>query len=127
MITKITDTNIFTSPLRIEANDQMISLDRREEYARQILRGDNEDRNESSQLKAASTLTMKNKMAPGLTKRLDDACLELSIALLDHELPGDLFESAVVGFLAALGIDAVNQTYEDIKNRLLIQAIYLGS
>ena len=77
-------------------NDQLISLDRMEEYARHILRGNNEDRSESPQLKPASTLKTKNEMAPGLTQRLDDACLELSIALLDHELWGDLFESAVV-------------------------------
>jgi hypothetical protein len=42
-------------------------------------------------------------------ERVNDAmgrsCLELCISLLDHDLKGDLFESAAVGFLAALGID----------------------
>jgi hypothetical protein len=37
---------------------------------------------------------------------VDRACLSLCIALLDHPLKGDLFESAIVGFLAALGIDS---------------------
>ena len=44
---------------------------------------------------------------------LDRACLDLSIALLDHEIRGDLFESPLVAFMAALGIDSKNQTYHD--------------
>lgn len=36
---------------------------------------------------------------------LDNACLDLCISLLDHDLKGDLYESAIIGFLAALGID----------------------
>jgi hypothetical protein len=36
---------------------------------------------------------------------MDEGCLELCISLLDHDLKGDLFESAAVGFLAALAID----------------------
>ncbi|KAE8549022.1 hypothetical protein EYB25_007537 [Talaromyces marneffei] len=44
---------------------------------------------------------------------LDRACLRLSIALLDHTLKGDLFESALVGFLAILGVDAEKQTFRD--------------
>jgi hypothetical protein len=44
---------------------------------------------------------------------LDRACLRLSIALLDHTLKGDLFESALVGFLAVLGVDAEKQTFRD--------------
>ena len=35
------------------------------------------------------------------------------MALLDHELKGDLYESAIVGFLAVLGIDAERQTFRD--------------
>lgn len=46
-------------------------------------------------------------------KNLDQACLDLSIALLDHEIRGDLFESPVVAFMAALGIDSKNQTYHE--------------
>jgi hypothetical protein len=42
-------------------------------------------------------------------ERVNDAmgrsCLELCISLLDYDLKGDLFESAAVGFLAALRID----------------------
>jgi hypothetical protein len=37
---------------------------------------------------------------------LDRVCLRFSIALLDHTLKGDLFESVLVGFLAVLGVDA---------------------
>jgi hypothetical protein len=36
---------------------------------------------------------------------LDRACLLLCIALLDHTLQGDYFESVVLSFLAVLGID----------------------
>ena len=36
---------------------------------------------------------------------LDRQCLRFFISLLDHDLRGSLFESAVVGFLAVLGID----------------------
>ncbi|KAJ6111299.1 hypothetical protein N7486_003534 [Penicillium sp. IBT 16267x] len=46
-------------------------------------------------------------------KELDQACLDLSITLLDHEIRGDLFESPVVAFMAALGIDSKNQTYHE--------------
>jgi hypothetical protein len=38
---------------------------------------------------------------------LDMDCLELCISLLDHDLKGDLFESAVVGFLAAIAVDPI--------------------
>jgi hypothetical protein len=39
------------------------------------------------------------------TCNLDRACLLLCIALLDHTLQGDHFESVVLSFLAVLGID----------------------
>ncbi|KAL6228589.1 hypothetical protein BDW75DRAFT_246594, partial [Aspergillus navahoensis] len=35
-----------------------------------------------------------------LQAKLDQACLDLSIALLDHPLKGELFDSTLVGFLA---------------------------
>ena len=38
---------------------------------------------------------------------LDMECLELCVSLLDHDLKSDLFESAVVGFLAAIAIDPI--------------------
>jgi hypothetical protein len=44
---------------------------------------------------------------------LDRACLRFSIALLDHTLKGDLFESGLVGFLAVLGVDAEKKTFRD--------------
>jgi hypothetical protein len=37
--------------------------------------------------------------------KLDQATLDLSIALLDHPLKGDLFESTLVSFLVVLGVD----------------------
>ncbi|KAK5087244.1 hypothetical protein LTR70_007388 [Exophiala xenobiotica] len=40
-----------------------------------------------------------------LSDRLDDLCLRLCISLLDHILRGDLFESVVVGFFAAAGVN----------------------
>ncbi|KAH6871894.1 hypothetical protein B0T10DRAFT_522706, partial [Thelonectria olida] len=39
-----------------------------------------------------------------LRKRLDDKCLVFMVTLLDHRLYGDIYDSIVVGFLAALGI-----------------------
>jgi hypothetical protein len=48
-----------------------------------------------------------------LQAQLDQATLDLSIALLDHPLKGDLFESTLVGFLAVLGVDAARQTLRD--------------
>jgi len=41
-------------------------------------------------------------------------CLSFSIALLDHLLYEDLFESAVVGFLTMLGVDEERQTFRDL-------------
>lgn len=34
-------------------------------------------------------------------------CLELCVSLLDYDLKGDLFESAAIGFLAAITVDPV--------------------
>jgi hypothetical protein len=45
--------------------------------------------------------------------QLDQACLALSIALLDHTLKGDLFDSTLVGFLAVLGVDPARQNFRD--------------
>jgi hypothetical protein len=47
---------------------------------------------------------------------VDDSCLDLCIALLDHDLKGDLFESAVVGFLAVLGIDLGKGNLKEAQN-----------
>jgi hypothetical protein len=40
-----------------------------------------------------------------LQAQLDQATLDLFIALLDHPLKGDLFKSTLVSFLAVLGVD----------------------
>jgi hypothetical protein len=40
--------------------------------------------------------------------QLDQACLALSIALLDHTLKGDLFESTLVAFLAVLTLRPIS-------------------
>ncbi|GFF59837.1 telomere-associated RecQ helicase, putative [Aspergillus udagawae] len=45
--------------------------------------------------------------------QLDQACLTLSIALLDHTLKGDPFESTLVAFLAVLGVDPTRQTFRE--------------
>lgn len=38
---------------------------------------------------------------------LDIDCLELCVSLLDYDLKGNLFESAAIGFLAAIAVDPV--------------------
>jgi hypothetical protein len=38
---------------------------------------------------------------------LDMDCLEFCVSLLDHDLKGDLFESAVIGFLVAIAVDPI--------------------
>jgi hypothetical protein len=45
---------------------------------------------------------------------VDRACLSLCITLLDYTLKNDLFESAIVGFLAILGVN--------FNKKLLIKA-----
>lgn len=49
---------------------------------------------------------------------IDQKCLDLCIALLDHDLRGDLFDSAIVGYLAVLGIDAAKGT---LRTRVIIR------
>jgi hypothetical protein len=41
---------------------------------------------------------------------VDRACLSLYIILLDYTLKGDLFKSAIIGFLAILGVDYKKET-----------------
>ncbi|KAI9034791.1 uncharacterized protein KD926_005471 [Aspergillus affinis] len=60
----------------------------------------------------AGTLLLR-QTSPIELERLDRACLALSIALLDHPLKGEIYESAVVGFLAVLGLDPQQQTFRD--------------
>jgi hypothetical protein len=47
------------------------------------------------------------------TDKIDKACLDLCISLLDHDLRGDIYESVVVGFLAALGIDSEKGVFKE--------------
>lgn len=44
---------------------------------------------------------------------LDSACLRFCIALLDHCLMGDIFDSVIVGFLAVLGIDSAREGFQE--------------
>lgn len=44
---------------------------------------------------------------------LDNVCLDFCIALLDHDLKGDLFESAVLGYLAVIGIDNYSSRFHE--------------
>jgi hypothetical protein len=48
--------------------------------------------------------------------RLDRVCLQICICLLDHTLKGDLFESTVVGFLAALAVDPEKKIFRDASS-----------
>ncbi|KAF7174580.1 hypothetical protein CNMCM5623_008001 [Aspergillus felis] len=59
-------------------------------------------------LPASPSLSPREEKAQN---QLDQACLALSIALLDHTLKGDLFESTLVAFLAVLGVDPARQTF----------------
>ncbi|KAJ5880166.1 uncharacterized protein N7473_011219 [Penicillium subrubescens] len=51
--------------------------------------------------------------SPAVQDHLDNAYLALSIALLDHPLKQDLFESTVIGFLAVLRVDVERQTFRE--------------
>lgn len=62
---------------------------------------------------AAAAATAATAASLAEQERLDRACLDLSIALLDHPLKGELYESALVGFLAVLGIDPQRRTFWD--------------
>ena len=47
---------------------------------------------------------------------MDDLCLEFCIAILDHQLKGDIYESVVLGFLAVRGIDTRNSIFFEAPN-----------
>jgi hypothetical protein len=65
-------------------------------------------------LLALGAKQVANKTLP--SHALDRACLDLCISLLDHRLSGDIFESALVGFLAVLGIDEANAAFYEAPN-----------
>ena len=67
---------------------------------------------QSQEQRGGSTQDLKAIREP-LEARLDRACLHFCIALLDHTLKGDLFESTVVGFLAALAVDPERKILRD--------------
>ncbi|KAF7184795.1 hypothetical protein CNMCM7691_006403 [Aspergillus felis] len=77
---------------------QLAALDQMEEHAQQLL--DLQDQDQP---------VLQGKVQ----KQLDQACLALLIALLDHPLKGDLFDSTLVGFLVVLGVDPTHQTFQD--------------
>jgi hypothetical protein len=77
---------------------QLAALDQMEEHAQQLL-----------DLQGQDQLVLQGKVQ----KQLDQAYLALLIALLDHPLKGDLFDSTLVGFLAVLGVDPARQTFWD--------------
>ena len=56
-------------------------------------------------LSGSNALPIEGEGIAELVCKLDRACLLLCIALLDHTLRGDHFESVVLSFLAVLGID----------------------
>jgi hypothetical protein len=64
----------------------------------------------SSSSSTASDVHVQQKEAQG---QLDQACLQFSIAILDHTITGDLFDSVLVGFLAVLGVNVEKQAFYD--------------
>jgi hypothetical protein len=56
-------------------------------------------------LPRSDPLPAEEEGAGEVVRDLDRACLLLCIALLDHPLQGDHFESVVLCFLAVLGVD----------------------
>ncbi|KAG2000762.1 hypothetical protein GB937_010862 [Aspergillus fischeri] len=82
---------------------QMAALDEMEVYGTQWLQL--EETGATQMAKDEGAVRQEQAMAKQVLTRLDHACLALLIALLDHPLKGDLFESTLVGFLAILGVD----------------------
>jgi hypothetical protein len=69
-------------------------------------------------LRAAASLAQQQESAtrkdlnPEQYQEMDRACLLLCIALLDHSLHGNIYDSVVVGFLAVLGINPKGSYHE---------------
>jgi hypothetical protein len=70
----------------------------------------------TDQLRLQAIAIPQREAGSGSCSGIDDVCLDLCISLLDHELRRDLFESAVLGFLAVIGIDAKNSTFYEAQN-----------
>ena len=64
-------------------------------------------------VQAAYTCMQGQQQSLALQSALDTACLQLCIALLDHRLMGDLYDSVILGFLAVLGIDRARQGFQE--------------
>ena len=47
---------------------------------------------------------------------VDRACLEFCIALLDHSLKGNIYDSVFVGYLAVLGLKVRDRNFHDLSN-----------
>ncbi|GAB1213286.1 hypothetical protein ATERTT37_002435 [Aspergillus terreus] len=90
---------------------QLAALDRMVEAGTRLLRRTRTTTATTTAAAAAATAATAASLAE--QKRLDRACLDLSIALLDHPLKGELYESALVGFLAVLGINPQRRTFRD--------------
>jgi hypothetical protein len=43
-------------------------------------------------------------------------CLDLCITLLDYKLKGNIYDSIIIGFLAAIGINARNKYFREALN-----------
>jgi hypothetical protein len=56
---------------------------------------------------------IQDGIEPETTQTLDRRLLELCIALLDHSLQGNIYDSVVIAFLAVLGINPQNNRYHD--------------
>jgi hypothetical protein len=56
-------------------------------------------------------LDPSTSLDPRLLEKVNRTCLLFCIALLDHILQKDVFESIVVGFFAILGIDEAEETF----------------
>jgi len=81
---------------------QLTLLDQLFEYAHRLVQWQRvESTSESSILDGSS----QEHICLSSFNRLDNTCLEFCISLLDHILRGDLFESVVIGFFAAKGVN----------------------
>lgn len=76
---------------------QLASLDRAVHAAEHLIQTRLEPESEKSKQSLFQTWTVDG--------RTQQCCLDLCIALLDHEIKGDLFENVVVGFFAVIAID----------------------
>lgn len=65
------------------------------------------------QVVQAACVYMQERELLAFQSALDLAYLQFCIVLLDHRLMGDLYDSAIVGFLAVLGIDKAREGFQE--------------